>query len=215
MFPGMAKEFPRPPPLDHMLWSHEDATGMTPTQIYDVSTPDALGRPLMTQYGDRHTTGQAVFTGDQRVPQMLYAIPLLSPHAHAKIVSIDTSAALALPGVHGWVDKNDVPGVNQPSISAFGTPDDEISFADGEVTSHGQIIGGILAETAQLGRQAVQLVKVVYEVLSALTDFAAAIEKKSFMCPPMVAQKNATDLDEAIAKCEFQLKGWRQSVFSL
>jgi CO/xanthine dehydrogenase Mo-binding subunit len=75
-------------------------------------------------YGDRHTTGEAKYTGDifaegknkkllfskNENTDLTHAAVLLSPHAHARIKSIDTSKALALAGVIGWVDRHDVPG---------------------------------------------------------------------------------------------------------
>ena len=68
---------------------------------------------------------------------------VLSTHAHAKIVSIDASGALAMPGVHSFVSAKDVPGLN-----SFGpaVPDDQV-FADGVVKCIGYPLGMILADT--------------------------------------------------------------------
>ena len=68
---------------------------------------------------------------------------VVSTRAHAKIISIDSSAALAMPGVHSFVSAKDVPGLN-----SFGpaVPDDHV-FADGVVRCIGYPVGMILADT--------------------------------------------------------------------
>lgn len=92
-------------------------------------------------------SGEAVFTSDVELPKGgLAAAPVLSTEALAKIVAVDTSAALALPGVVAWVDVKDIPeGGKNVDASCR-----DIIFADGLVEYRGQRIGLILAETQVL-----------------------------------------------------------------
>lgn len=75
-------------------------------------------------------------------------------------------------------------------MNAFGTPDDTPIFAETVVTSHGQALGGIVAETQQLARLAVKLIKVEYEDMpTKTTTIAEAIVADSWLTPPMSAKK--------------------------
>ena len=60
-----------------------------------------------------HVTGKAVYTDDQRLPVgMLSLYPVVSPHAHARILKVDTSAALGIEGVVTVLTPEDIPGKN-------------------------------------------------------------------------------------------------------
>src|SRR5437868_11663576 len=59
--------------------------------------------------GDRFVKGTGQFTDDVQVPGMLHAVVLRSPHAHARLVSIDAKRALEMPGVHAVLTAKDVP----------------------------------------------------------------------------------------------------------
>src|SRR5207253_762368 len=59
--------------------------------------------------GERHVKGSGQFTDDVKVPRMLHAVVLRSPHAHARLVSIDAKRALDMTGVHAVLTANDVP----------------------------------------------------------------------------------------------------------
>ena len=81
-----------------------------------------------------------------------YFGPLLSTHAHARIVEIDWSEAEKVEGVLGTLSYKDIPGSNEI--------DDEEFMRSETVTSCGQIIGGIVAIDEKIARRAVKLVKV-------------------------------------------------------
>ena len=67
-------------------------------------------RPVRHDGADK-VTGKAIYTADTKLPGMLTGFVLRSPHAHAKILSIDTSEAEAMPGVHAVVTRDDFPNV--------------------------------------------------------------------------------------------------------
>src|SRR3954454_18451598 len=73
-----------------------------------VATYNVLGKPIGRYEGPDKVTGAAKYTADVILPGTLIGKTLKSPYAHARIVSIDTSAARALPGVHAVITGADV-----------------------------------------------------------------------------------------------------------
>ena len=115
---------------------------------------------------------RAVFADDMEMPGMLYGGLLTSPHAHARIVSIDASRARALPGVHAVLTHEDVPRV----IYASGGqsypnphPYDQV-ILDNTVRHVGDRVAIIAAETTELVQLALELIDVQYEALPAVLD---------------------------------------------
>ncbi|RME52708.1 MAG: hypothetical protein D6790_18410, partial [Caldilineae bacterium] len=122
--------------------------------------------------------GRPVFTDDVEMPGMLYGGLLTSPHAHARILAIDKSKALALPGVHAVLTHEDVPRV----IYASGgqsypnpPPYDQVSL-DNKVRHVGDRVAIVAAETPELVQQALELIEVEYEILPAVFDPETAIQ---------------------------------------
>ena len=73
-------------------------------------TMDVVGRKVERRGLREKLTGEARYSADLKLPGMLYGAVLRSPHPHAKVLSIDTSASFSLPGVHAIVTPFDVPG---------------------------------------------------------------------------------------------------------
>uniref|UniRef100_A0A1I8AU28 FAD-binding PCMH-type domain-containing protein n=1 Tax=Steinernema glaseri TaxID=37863 RepID=A0A1I8AU28_9BILA len=172
----------------------------------------ACGRPLAHQYADRHTTGDAKYTGDLNIPDLLHLGFVLSTESHAEIVSVDTSAALAMPGVVDYVDVNDIPegGTNRPgTMRVASCYDDTPMFAEGIVESHGQVIGAIVAETVEIARRATALVKVTYKKLPPILTLEEAIEKKSFYNDgkPIVLNRGSEELQKEFEACAHVVEG--------
>ncbi|KAJ5101710.1 FAD-binding type 2 protein [Penicillium alfredii] len=127
----------------------------------------------------KQSTGEAQYTDDLPVQQNeLFGCMVLSTKAHAKIISVDVSAALDIPGVVDYVDHTDLPN---PQANWWGAPkSDELFFAVDEVTTAGQPIGMILAHTAKTAEEAMRAVKVEYEDLPAILTMEEAIEAESY-----------------------------------
>ncbi|KAF2808942.1 xanthine dehydrogenase [Mytilinidion resinicola] len=127
----------------------------------------------------KQCTGEAQYTDDIPVQKNeLYGCLVLSTKAHAKLVSVDPSAALDLPGVFDYVDHHDLPN---PEANWWGAPvADEVFFAVDEVFTAGQPIGIILASSAKQAEAAARAVKVEYEDLPAIFTIEEAIEKESY-----------------------------------
>ena len=77
----------------------------------DMDGTQVIGKPKIKVDAKKLALGRPVFTDDIKLKGMLYGGLLTSPHAHARISSIDTSKALALPGVHAVLTHNDIPRV--------------------------------------------------------------------------------------------------------
>jgi carbon-monoxide dehydrogenase large subunit len=127
-------------------------------------------------------TGRGQFVDDVRLPGVLHAAFVRSPHAHARIRAIDPSAARALPGVHAVFSAADMPArvatgqipmlVPSPAIR---TPRTQIALARDEVCYVGQTVAVVIADSRYLAEDAVAAVTVDYEILPAVSDCRDAV----------------------------------------
>lgn len=132
--------------------------------------------------GVEKVTGRARFGADYRLPGMLHARILRSPHAHAKILSIDTSRAVALPGVKAVVTGDDFPDI--PSEEAF-EGEGPVNFrhmahnimARNKVLYDGHAVAAVAATSAAIAQQALDLINVQYEVLPHVIDVRQAMRE--------------------------------------
>ncbi|KAI9933030.1 hypothetical protein MW887_009284 [Aspergillus wentii] len=127
----------------------------------------------------KQATGEAQYTDDIPVQQNeLFGCLVLSTKAHAKLISVDPTAALDIPGVYGYVDHQDLPNAE---ANWWGAPKkDEVFFAVNEITTAGQPIGVILAKTAKIAEEGSRAVKVEYEDLPPILTIEEAIEAGSY-----------------------------------
>ena len=149
-----------------------------------------------------HVNGQALYLDDiPAVSGTLEAALVLSPHPHARILSIDVSAALAADGVVSVVTAADIPGKND--IAPIRT--DEPLLAAGFVEHEGQIVAGIAAATLDQARAAAKLVEVEYEVLPAVLSVEEALAKEMYVAP--VQKMDRGDIDAALKSARHRLQG--------
>ena len=127
----------------------------------------------------KQCTGEAQYTDDIPVQKNeLYGHMVLSTKAHARILSVDPSPALNLPGVYEWVDHHDLP---DEKANWWGAPTcDETFFAVDEVFTAGQPIGMILADSAKHAEAGARVVKVQYKDLPAIFTIEEAIAHESY-----------------------------------
>lgn len=126
-----------------------------------------VGKPERKVDGAKLASGRPAFTDDLDLRGMLYAKLLLSPHAHARIKSIDTGKARALPGVHAVLTYQDIPRVVYTTAGQSWPepgPHDQVSL-DCKVRFVGDRVAAVAAESPQIAEQAVGLIDVEYEVL--------------------------------------------------
>jgi xanthine dehydrogenase molybdenum-binding subunit len=137
---------------------------------------DFVGQATARKDGAARVTGQELYTVDMRLPRMLYGREVCSPYAHARIVSIDTSAAEAMGAV--VLTYADIPPVryNERIITVpWALHKDHTVLAD-KVRRMGEAVAAVAAETEALAEKAARAVKVVYEVLPVVTDPIEAMQ---------------------------------------
>ncbi|MEW2357215.1 xanthine dehydrogenase family protein molybdopterin-binding subunit [Spirillospora sp. NPDC029432] len=118
------------------------------------------------------TTGTARYTADLRPPGMLHAKTLRSPHAHARLVSIDASRARQAPGVHAVLTRDDLAGL-APTYGYF--IKDQPVVAMDRVRYTGDVVAAVAAEDEAAALRALELVEVVYEPLPDVPTIDAAL----------------------------------------
>lgn len=137
-------------------------------------------RPIRHDGADK-VTGRAKYGADIRLTGLLHGVILRSPHAHAKIRSIDTSAALAMPGVHAVVTGADIPdhgnkvvelGEGAVNLRHLGTN----TLADDKVFYRGHAVAAVAADSVDIAEEAIRKIVVDYEVLPHVTDVQKAME---------------------------------------
>ncbi len=136
-----------------------------------------IGQPTQRQDMLGHVTGTSPYYDDHRFANLLHLKILRSPHAHARIRSIDDSAAARAPGVKRIIRAADVP-VNLNtllSLIQFGK-DDEPSLASDVVRYKGEPILGIVATSERAALEAMALVRISYDQLPAVYDVEEAIK---------------------------------------
>jgi len=123
--------------------------------------------------GDARVSGRQQYVADVHLPDELHAKLVTLPVARARILAIDTSAALAVPGVHLVVTAADLP---QP-MPRFGPQfEDRPVIAVGETKYHGDPVAAVAADTKDAAEEAARLVRVTYEELPAIVTIAAALD---------------------------------------
>ncbi|MGK7898962.1 MAG: xanthine dehydrogenase molybdopterin binding subunit [Prochloraceae cyanobacterium] len=149
-----------------------------------------------------HVTGQAVYTDDQRLLSgMLSLWPVQAPHAHARILHLDLSAAQEVKGVVTTISAADIPGVN--NIGAI--VEDEILLPTDTVSYWGQAVAWVVGETEEAARLGALRVQVDYEPLEPLLDLHQAIAESSFHGGTQTIQQG--DPQKALDESEYRFSG--------
>ena len=140
---------------------------------YDIREFKIVGTRVTRPDGVDKVTGKARFGADITAPGMLTGLVLRSPHAHARIKHIDTSAAEALPGVHAVVTAADFTPIDNDDF----TNDILVNcMAREKALYDGHAVAAVAAASGHIAKAALKLIKVDYEVLPHVTDVDAAIE---------------------------------------
>ena len=141
-----------------------------------VEGPPTIGYgPMRRKEDPRFVRGQGRYVDDLKLPGMLHGAVLRSPLAHARIVSIDTTAAAAHPKVKAVVTGKDLEGLGlgwMPTMSA----DTQAVLATDKVRFQGQEVAFVVAEDRYSARDALELIDVEYEELPAVVDARTALD---------------------------------------
>ncbi|WP_084544724.1 molybdopterin cofactor-binding domain-containing protein [Derxia gummosa] len=136
-----------------------------------VRHADLLARSRPRPDAEAKLAGRAGYLSDRLTPGALHGAILGSPHPHARIVAIDTSAARALPGVHAVVTAADVPGPLRYGLRHVDRP----ALCDDKVRCIGDPVTAVAADTPDIARAALALIRVEYAPLPVVDDAAAAL----------------------------------------
>jgi len=141
----------------------------------EIKQGHAMGVSMKRKEDPRLIQGKGRFLDDIVLPRMLWQAIVHSPYAHARIKSIDTSAALAVPGVKAVITAKDLQGLNLHYIPTFHGFDKQMVLAIDKVVYQYQEVAAVVAETRQIAADAAELVEVEYEPLDAVVSpFEAA-----------------------------------------
>ncbi len=131
-----------------------------------------VGAPLPKVDAYAKVTGRALYADDIMLPRMLYGRLLHSPHPHARIIAIDTSRALELPGVLAVITGEDLPR----RFGILPSSQDEYALAIDKVRYVGDPVAALAAVDPDILDEAIKLIHVEYEVLPALMTIDEALE---------------------------------------
>jgi xanthine dehydrogenase molybdenum-binding subunit len=153
------------------------ASGQDSPPLIPVSkhAGQSIGKPMPNLQAREKITGEARFTDDYRFPGMLHARTKRANIPHARILSIETSAARALPGVHAVMTHEDVPGRNLHGVFIKDWPvlcGDKVRYA-------GDAVAIVAADTEEIAAAALNLIEVDYEELPVVSDAIEAAKPDS------------------------------------
>jgi carbon-monoxide dehydrogenase large subunit len=168
-----------------------------------------IGKRVKRVEDPRLLTGQALFVGDVSLPGMLYAAFFRSDYAHAKVISIDISQALEIPGVVGVYTAEDMGDDWEPGPPLVSPPPTlenvvfnsrrQVPLVKDKVKHAGEIIAVVIAESRYIAEDAVEEILVEFEPLPAVVDLEKCLEPGSVLVHD--------DLDTNLAAHLIQNKG--------
>ncbi len=164
-------------------------SGRPPARAMGVSRPHESARAQVA--------GAAPYVDD--IPEIkgtLYAAPILSNVAHGRLLGIDVSAAIAMPGVRGVVLAADIPGDKMLATYVH----DEPIFAIDRVEHIGQVIGLVVATSVMQARRAARKVVQNIEALTPVMSPREAHAKKSYVLPPVIVRRGEPEAALTSAK---------------
>src|SRR5512132_477796 len=150
-----------------------------------------VGLSIPRPDGPEKVTGQVQYVADIKPKGLLHAKLLRSPHAHARILKIDTSRAKALPGVRAVVIAADIPELKRKAPTRA-----HAVLAIDRVVFVGQPVAAVAADEIAIAEEALDLIDVQYEVLPASID---PLQSMQVGAPPVAELGTEADTSEALA----------------
>ncbi|MCP5071088.1 MAG: xanthine dehydrogenase family protein molybdopterin-binding subunit, partial [bacterium] len=162
-----------------------------PKRLEDLPTsePRWIGNRVRRKEDAALLTGRTEFIGDVALPGMLHAAILRSPYAHARLLSVDTTAAEALPGVEAVVTGEDAvrwSKIARTSPVGWGT----YCIVADKARFVGEPVAAVAATSRYVAEDALELIEVDYEPLDAVTDPFVAMDEGS----PLVMEEQGTNV---------------------
>ncbi len=170
-----------------------------------------FGAPVQRTEDPRLLRGKGTYVDDIDLPEMLHAAVLRSPHARARILHIDTGAALSLPGVYAVYTAADLGNLLEPSPllvphHALTQPRTQLPLAAKDVRYVGEAVAFVVADSRYTAEDALDLIDVEYEPLPVVHNLEVAAAENA----PLVHE----DVPENIAAHLVQVVGEPDSVFA-
>ncbi len=132
-----------------------------------------IGESLLREDGGPKVKGEFAYSSDLTAPGMLWGHTVRSPHAHARILAIDVSAAVRMPGVHAVLTHEDVPGEKRYGLEFRDQP----VLAIDRVRYHGEPVALVAADHPEQARRAAEAIRVDYVPLEPVTDMERATQQ--------------------------------------
>lgn len=149
--------------------------GNVETQFERVAALEGMGCSRKRREDPRFIQGKGTYVDDVKMPGMLFGAMVRSPYAHARILKIDTSRALAHPGVHAVLTAEDLKPLKlhwMPTLAG----DVQAVLADGKVSFQNQEVAFVVADDRYVAADAAELVDVEYEELPPVVDALHALD---------------------------------------
>jgi xanthine dehydrogenase D subunit len=142
-----------------------------PSTFTRTRRPPGLGESVLRPDAPAKTKGEFAFSSDLWTEGMVWGATLRSPHPYARIRVLDTSPALAIPGVHAVITNDDLWGSRTYGLEHHDQP----VFADEVVRYHGEPVAAVAADHPEIARRAAAAILVDYDVLVPVVDPEAAM----------------------------------------
>jgi xanthine dehydrogenase molybdenum-binding subunit len=166
--------------LRSALHEHELGEPLSPIQIDTMPPLEVIGHSHPRPDAVAKVTGAAKFTDDYTFPDMLVGGTLRAAHPHARVLSIDTGRAVALPGVHAVLTHEDVPGENRHGLVYTDWP----VLCDDKVRYMGDAVAIVAADSREIVAEALKLIDVAYERLPVVAGAEGAREPNAALVHP-------------------------------
>jgi xanthine dehydrogenase large subunit len=184
------------------MQSHSHTAAAASTSASNAAAAGVCGTSAAHESAVAQVAGAAHYIDDlPEVRGTLYAAPILSTVARGRLIGVDTSAALTLPGVVDVVLAADVPG--DKNLASF--VGDENIFAIDMVQHVGQVIGLVVAKSVMQARRAARKVQVRIAPLPAILNLHDALAAQSYVLPPVFVRRG--DAAQALTQAPHTLHG--------
>ena len=168
-----------------------------PDMLSVLDRPNSyIGKTVPRPNLDRLMQGRGLYVSDMELPRMAHVVFLRSPHAHAKIVSIDAAAAKRLPGVIAVVTGQELAAVITPWVGVLShlkglKSAPQHAIAIDRVCWQGEAVAAIVATSRAAAEDAAEQVSVEYEELEAVTDMRTALDPATPVIHPSLGDNLA------------------------
>ncbi len=166
-----------------------------PNMVLATRHFDVVGTRPVRHDGADKVTGRAMYGADLTLPDTLHGAVLRSPHAHARILSVETSKALAMPGVRAVVTADDLPPAEDKLVDV-GEGDTRLAYVHGNILASGKTlyqghaVAAVAARNAHIAEQAAAAIEVEYEPLdSSMTAPEAMADGAELLHPDLCTRE--------------------------